>query len=72
MNTLTNEFYKGWQINRWLFYGISMPHIEDISFVSEVFYFIGIGNDRNVDVDDSDIPVSSCSGVATTKQTTLM
>ena len=55
-----------------MFYGVSIPHIEDISCVSEGFYFIGIGNDRSVDVVDSDVPVISCSGIATTKQTTLM
>ncbi len=52
-----------------MLYGVSVPHIEGISFVCEVFDFIGEGNDGSVDFVDSDVSVRSCSGVSTTKQT---
>lgn len=72
MNTLTEEFYKGWRVNRWLLHGIPIPHIEEITSVKDAFDFIGVCNDGNNDVVDSNVPVSSGSGVTMTKQSTLM
>lgn len=45
MNTLTNELYDGWRVNKYLYDGIPVPHIEKIQSMDDAFGFIGVSND---------------------------
>ena len=42
MDTLTGEFFQGWRINRYLYDGIPVPHIEKISSPGDATDFIGV------------------------------
>lgn len=43
-NTLTREFYQGWRINKYLYHGIPIPHIEKVS-ERDAYRFIGLKNE---------------------------
>lgn len=48
IDTLTREFYAGWRINKYLYHGIPIPHIEEIHSPVEAYDFFELKND-NVD-----------------------
>ncbi len=48
IDTLTREFYAGWRINKYLYHGIPIPHIEEIYSPVEAYDFFELKND-NVD-----------------------
>lgn len=48
IDTLTREFYAGWRINKYLYHGIPIPHIEEIHSQGEAFDFFELKN-KNVD-----------------------
>ena len=85
MDTLTGEFYHGWRINRYLYDGIPVPHIEVIDTIDEAYDFIGLtpdSDDEGVLANDdleslitNDNPSTSEADtevVETTGQTTLI
>ena len=43
-NTLTRDFYQGWRINKYLYHGIPIPHIEKVS-ERDAYRFIGLKNE---------------------------
>ena len=53
MNTLTNEFYKGWRVNRWLYHGLPLPHIEEIHSINDAFGFFGVNKGNVVEVNEN-------------------
>lgn len=66
MDSLTQEFYQGWRINKYLYHGIPVPHIEEIYSPKEAFDFFELH-----DMDDGIVipePVQS----QVTGQTTLI
>ena len=42
-NTLTLDFYQGWRVNKYLYHGIPIPHIEKVS-EKDAYSFIGVKN----------------------------
>ena len=40
-DTITQEFYQGWRVNKWLYEGLPIPHIERVS-EREAYQFIGV------------------------------
>ena len=50
MDTLTGEIFKGWRVNRYLHYGVLVPHIELINSEDEALDFIQLKNSK----DDND------------------
>lgn len=48
MDTLELTFYAGWRINKYLYHGIPIPHIEEIHSPVEAYDFFELKND-NVD-----------------------
>lgn len=42
MDTLEETFYDGWMINRYLYHGIPVPHIEKLNSPSQAYNFIGL------------------------------
>jgi len=44
MDTIEEKFYQGWRINKYLYHGIPVPHIEEIHSVAEAFDFIELKN----------------------------
>jgi type I restriction-modification system DNA methylase subunit len=52
MDTLEGTFYKGWRVNRWLYDGICIPHIEEIDNVNDAFGFFGANKSNVVEVND--------------------
>lgn len=46
MDTLTYEFYQGWRVNKYLYHGIPVPHIEEIYSIDEAYDFFEL-KDRN-------------------------
>ena len=48
IDTLTREFYAGWRINKYLYHGIPIPHIEEIHSSAEALDFFELKN-KNVD-----------------------
>lgn len=47
MDTLEGTFYQGWIINRYLYDGIPVPHIEEINSPDEAYNFPGLNQDNN-------------------------
>lgn len=75
MNSLTEEFYKGWRVNRWLLHGIPVPHIEEIYSVSEAYNFIGLNQKNNEQNNNSPVNVDESISEKPKKmigQTTLL
>lgn len=60
IDTLTREWFNGWRINRYLYHGIPVPHIELINSEVEAFDFFELKKSRKEneiivkDTDDSD------------------
>lgn len=48
MDTLELNFFAGWRINKYLYHGIPIPHIEEIHSASEAYDFFELKN-NNVD-----------------------
>lgn len=83
MDTLEETFYRGWRINKYLYHGIPVPHIEEIHKVSDAFDFFELKHKtvNNLvnpdDVEEITIdfnPETGANGKITYKngQTTLM
>lgn len=75
MNSLTEEFYKGWRVNRWLLHGIPLPHIEEIYSVSEAYNFFGLNQKNNKENNNSPVNVDESISEKPKKmigQTTLL
>lgn len=68
MDSLENKFFKGYRINKYLYHGIPVPHIEEIHSPSEAYDFIEL-NRLNVNDEDSNV---SENIVKPTGQTTLI
>lgn len=52
MDTLTQEVYQGWRINKYLYHGLPVPHIEEIHSASEAYNFFELkGKKGSVPVD---------------------
>lgn len=49
MDTLEEKFYQGWRINKYLYHGIPIPHIEEINNVDDAYDFFELKKDNNVD-----------------------
>lgn len=49
MDTLTGEIFRGWRVNRYLYHGIPVPHIEEISNEAEALDFIELNRTDNND-----------------------
>ena len=53
MDTLTGEFYQGWRVNKYLYHGLPVPHIEEIYNVGEAYDFFELkGNKSSNNNDD--------------------
>ena len=46
MDTLTYEFYQGWRVNKYLYHGLPVPHIEEIHSIDEVYDFFELKNNK--------------------------
>ena len=68
MDTLTGEFYKGWRVNKYLYHGIPLPHIEKITNINDAFDFI----DSDVSLISNDNKKSLTVNDNVSKQTTLI
>lgn len=51
MDSLVNTFFKGYRINKYLYHGIPVPHIEEIYSPSEALDFIELNRLNNNDED---------------------
>ena len=49
MDTLEETFYQGWRVNKYLYHGIPVPHIEEIHNVNDAYDFFELKKDNNVD-----------------------
>ncbi len=81
MDTLEGTFYDGWMVNRYLYHGIPVPHIEKLNSPREACRFLGLNHDSKSNVslttndnnnDDEDNMVVAESIVKPTGQTTLI
>lgn len=48
MDTLEETFYQGWRVNKYLYHGIPVPHIEEIHNISEAFDFFELKNKESI------------------------
>ena len=46
MDTLEGTFFQGWRVNKYLYHGVPVPHIEEIHSVKEAFDFFELKNDK--------------------------
>lgn len=53
MDTIEETFYAGWRINKYLYHGIPIPHIEQIHSVDEAFDFFELKKDKEAIPADS-------------------
>lgn len=53
MDTIEGTFYKGWRVNRWLYDGIGLPHIEEIDNINDAFRFFGANKREVVEVNEN-------------------
>ena len=53
MDTLEQTFYEGWRINKYLYHGIPIPHIEIINNPDEAYDFIELHRFNNKTINDS-------------------
>lgn len=67
-NTLTLEFYQGWRVNKYLYHGIPIPHIEKVS-EREAYRFFGVNRTEPVELNK---PVIEHYDKKETVQTKLM
>lgn len=80
MDSLEEKFFQGWRINKYLYHGIPVPHIEEIHDVSEAFNFFELKNkdsEKAKEIIEDHDSNSSCNEINTyaskgTGQTTLM
>ena len=49
MDTLEYTFYQGWRVNKYLYHGLPVPHIEEIHSIDEAYDFFELkdNNSRN-------------------------
>lgn len=78
MDTLEGTFYNGWMVNRYLYHGISVPHIEELNHPREAYDFLGLNRKPetmpltiNDNSDDDNVDVAEAI-VKPTGQTTLI
>jgi type I restriction enzyme M protein len=78
MDTLEETFYQGWRVNKYLYHGIPVPHIEEIYTVRDAFDFFELKNrngPENVGIENNDNVVEKTTSIFKPKgtgQTTLM
>lgn len=77
IDTLTRNFYTGWRVNRYLYHGVPIPHIEIIHSENEALDFIELNNNDESEVsfktnDNNDTVIVAESTVKPTGQTTLI
>lgn len=48
-NTLSREFYQAWRVNKYLYHGIPIPHIEKVS-ERDAYQFIGIKHIKPIEI----------------------
>lgn len=65
MDALEQTFYQGWRVNKYLYHGIPVPHIEKINNPKEAYDFIELNN-------NNDEVIVAKSTVKPTGQTTLI
>ena len=58
MDTISNETYGAWRVNKYLNYGIPVPHIEKIN-PNEAYDFIGVNMKENKIEKIEEVPVKS-------------
>ena len=44
MDTLEGTFYQGWRVNKYLYHGLPVPHIEEIYSIDEAYNFFELNN----------------------------
>lgn len=79
MDTLEEKFYRGWRVNKYLYHGIPVPHIEEIHNVNDAYDFYELKNfyidstDSGI-VDNHEVEVTTLKnkGPLSTTQSTLM
>lgn len=59
MDSLEDKFFKGYRINKYLYHGMPVPHIEEIYSPSEAYDFIELNNDLNDDGNEAIVAEST-------------
>ena len=76
MDSLTGTFYQGYRINKYLYHGIPVPHIEEIHSAAEALKFIELNrlnDDDKAEVNNTDENTSVTETITKpTGQTTLI
>lgn len=78
IDTLTREFYQGWRVNKYLYHGVPIPHIELINNENQSLDFIELKNPKEAilsgdeDNDDCDEMIVAEATVKSSGQTTLI
>ena len=81
IDTLTREFHNGWRVNRYLYNGIPIPHIEEINSENEALDFIELNNNDDgesepeivvEEAESKKVNIEASSTQKTTGQTTLI
>ena len=67
-NTLTREYYQGWRVNKYLYHGMPIPHIEKVS-EREAYQFFGVKRTEPIELNK---PVIECYDKRETVQSKLM
>lgn len=52
MDSLEGKFYQGWRVNKYLYHGIPVPHIEEIYSPTEALDFIELHN-KEISIEDT-------------------
>lgn len=79
MDTLTGEFYQGWRVNKYLYHGLPVPHIEEIYNVNDAYDFFELNGNKPSNNNDDDVVLENNDTLTVpdykplgTRQTTLM
>ena len=79
MDTLEEKFYRGWRVNKYLYHGIPVPHIEEIHNVNDAYdfyelknFYIDSTNSGIVDNHEVEVTTLKNKGPLSTTQSTLM
>ena len=75
MDTLEEKFYRGWRVNKYLYHGIPVPHIEEIHNVNDAYDFYELKNSTDSGiVDNHEVEVTTLKNKRplSTTQSTLM
>lgn len=57
IDTLTRQFYTGWRVNKYLYHGVPIPHIELIHDEKEALDFIELKHPHNDEDEDDEVVV---------------